>query len=744
MNSPKWQNPGMAEPGWVICVMCADTNAAGLEQTLHSPGMASTSAPVVVMALRGEWPAAIRERFSDFPFLEWDAVQETASGNPLLACHHKLGQNPESADKDRIFVSAGTRLPPAWDERLCSAAYSDERLAAVFPLSDTLSAFALLRSETRTRPIDVEYVDALLLEHARGRTFESPIILSSAGYYRRAALDALPLATPLEDMARILRLTGWCLAGVDAVYVDDTDTDMGPLSQNVPEEELYQLTHAHPLTGLRHALNELVARNEPPKLPLRKAWRPVMLHIAHSWGGGLGRWVSDFIHADEMHEHLVLRSIGNWGTFGEKIALYDSAHMGVPLREWVLSVPIRATAVCHHEYRQALHEIIKDFRIEEIVVSSLIGHSIDALRTSLPTMVVAHDFHPFCPALNTYFGQVCTACDVNRLEECFDRNPYNQFFRNIQVQEWIRIREAWSNAVRSEHIQVIAPTAFVSTQMKSLIPAIADKTIQIIPHGVHPLLPGTASPSPPKGHRMKVLVLGRLSAQKGGDILLQALPGLKDFAEVYVLGCGEDCAKFMKFKHVHAVSHYEHRELRQKVEAIMPDVGLILSVVPETFSYTLSELWQLHIPPVAVCTGSFAERITENQTGFLIAPSAEAVVEALRQLHGDAHRLHAVRMHLQNHRQPTLDDMVEAYARLVPKRSCIAFRLSQLQRDERPPFVKENPPLYIDHQTPFRLVLIHFLGFMEGKVRHTPRLGALSRKLGVRLLSTISAFLHKG
>ena len=54
------------------------------------------------------------------------------------------------------------------------------------------------------------------------------------------------------------------------------------------------------------------------------------------------------------------------------------------------------------------------------------------------------------------------------------------------------------------------------------------------------------------------------------------------------------------------------REAEEAAEQILSDAGL-LSVVPETFSYTLSEMQQLDIPVIATRVGSLEERITDGE-----------------------------------------------------------------------------------------------------------------------------------
>src|SRR4030095_14839022 len=46
----------------------------------------------------------------------------------------------------------------------------------------------------------------------------------------------------------------------------------------------------------------------------------------------------------------------------------------------------------------------------------LIGHSLDALRTGLPALIVGHDFYPLWPLLHRDFGDAALAFDAEQLK----------------------------------------------------------------------------------------------------------------------------------------------------------------------------------------------------------------------------------------------------------------------------------------------------------------------------------------
>ena len=85
------------------------------------------------------------------------------------------------------------------------------------------------------------------------------------------------------------------------------------------------------------------------------------------------------------------------------------------------------------------------------------------------------------------------------------------------------------------------------------------------------------------------------------------------------------------------------QDLPALMQSLAPHAAALLSVVPETFSYTLSEMKQMGIPVIATKVGSLAERIEDGKDGWLIEPSADALVARVKELAAERSALSAVR-----------------------------------------------------------------------------------------------------
>lgn len=348
------------------------------------------------------------------------------------------------------------------------------------------------------------------------------------------------------------------------------------------------------------------------------------------------------------------------------IVLYADAAAEVPLKSWSFSHSIAATVTEHAEYRAALDEILATWHVQAILVSSVIGHSLEVLATALPTVVVTHDYFPYCPAINLYFDGICRRCDNERMSECSQANAEFSPFKEFHPAQRAAVRERFMRLVQHANVTIAVPSASVERNLKRLDRRFEGARFATIVHGYGEPLARVDLGDMPAGERLRVLVMGQLSVAKGLKLLQAALPRITHFADVYLLGSREAGEHFKFMPHVHVEREYAIAELPAHVARIRPHAALLTSVVSETFGYALSEVTMLGVPPVATRVGSYPDRIEHGVNGFLYEPDVPGLLAALRAIDLDRGALAKVRANLREAAHRTLEDMVAEYHRLVP------------------------------------------------------------------------------
>ncbi len=394
--------------------------------------------------------------------------------------------------------------------------------------------------------------------------------------------------------------------------------------------------------------------------------RAVQLHITHDRGGGSERWLRDFIEADHDRSNLILRSFSHGPATANGLILHRHGHDSSPMSVWTFTQDIDGVALGHSEYRSILESVIREYGVGALLVSSLIGHSLDALATGLPTIVVTHDYFPYCANITPLQGAACQACSGLADIDCRDGDARLDPFPAFTAGDRAQVRDRYVELVTRSNVTIVSPSRSVAETLTAMNAQLASASFETISHGYARSLPRLPEIAADERDRLRVVVLGQLSVAKGARLLSRALPAIARFADVYLVGCRELGEAYRFTDHVHLLSNYEPHELAGHMAAINPHVGVLASIWPETFGYTLSELLMLGVPPVVTRLGAFAERIRDGEDGYLFEPDPRALVEVLRAVNADRTGLARIRRNLRSFEHKTTREMVDDYHRILP------------------------------------------------------------------------------
>ena len=591
----------------------------------------------VVVAL-----GAAEDVAADFAGKGVETVAMEASAGGARGCAALRALASRWPGRDAILLDADSVLPPAWWPRLQSAGGSQATPAVV--LSPLTSGDLAPESDARPDAAAIAALDARLHAVSDHATLPTNTWSPGLSYWPADALARID--TTARDGELPVGVSGHRL---DHLCIGAADS----LAQDLPAVA---------------ALHSRLAALGEQTLPLHGLDdRPVVLHVLHGWGGGAARFVEDLAQADGEHHHLVLLARGSSSRrcHGERLALHADLH-AAPIRMWPLSAPIAASASASAEYREILAQVQRDFGVGAVLVSSLIGHSLDALRTGLPTAVVCHDYYPLWPRLHADFDDATRDFSATAMPAAL-RDVRGFEFADERPAAWQALRRDYLAALTDANALLIAPSGTVRTNLLRIEPALAQHPWRHIEHGFAPF-PHTDAVIASDAQRktLRIVVVGRINGAKGEHLLARLLPRLPEGVELVLLGGGAAAMRFFGQRGVHVLLNYHRDDLPELLARLRPDAALLASTVAETYSYTLSELWSLGVPVIATRLGSFAERIEHGRTGLLVAPEAEALAQLLSSLRDDRAPLDALRTQPRV-ALPTLATMAQAYrAALTP------------------------------------------------------------------------------
>ena len=318
-----------------------------------------------------------------------------------------------------------------------------------------------------------------------------------------------------------------------------------------------------------------------------------VLHVTSAPGGGVDRYVRDIARALPS-SHVALHA-------GPEIDVIEDLATGdvmpVPARSAPVAAMLGAAAALVH-----VHTIDEDSRARVAEIRS---------GASVPAVLTLHDV--------SFVDPHAFASGSTR------RDP-----------EWARTMRDFASGMQA----VIAPSDFIRDLARAALPG---TTPIVIPPGIGDAvamprtLPQDFADARP---RQVVAVVGAIGPHKGSSVLADIAQGLAATGAALVV-IGYTDARIERgwaAPGLYVHGPYEVDALLGWLRAYDPHVVLFPNRMPESFSYTLSEVWSAGIPVIVPDEGALGERVRRHGGGWLLAPrfDTKSAVTLLQHLLSDA------------------------------------------------------------------------------------------------------------
>jgi glycosyltransferase involved in cell wall biosynthesis len=187
--------------------------------------------------------------------------------------------------------------------------------------------------------------------------------------------------------------------------------------------------------------------------------------------------------------------------------------------------------------------------------------------------------------------------------------------------------------------RVITPSFYVKDIFLGLYNGFANEKCTVIEFGVDKnILHSNSVKSTRKNNgKVNLAFLGNFLHYKGNRTFLELLKHYKnsDSIDFSIIGNIFDPSLVPSYKNLTVAGGYTRDKVMKKIQQINPDIILLLSNWPETFSYTLSEAIAGSLPVIATDCGALRERVTKEAVGYLVPvedpiPRIVEIVEDLK------------------------------------------------------------------------------------------------------------------
>ena len=550
-----------------------------------------------------------------------------------------------------ILLNTDVTLPSGWVERLIKPILDDEdRVGTVTALSNnsSLSGFPQLNQEAEIYlGLTVHEVDAeiqklppVYVEIPSGVGF--CMALNRNAIEATGAFDCDTYALGYyedTDFCQRAALKGFRNVACCNLFVEHK---MGSKSFGVNGRNTLSARNRGPFTD-KYPYYESACRNYVRGNPLAtvsdvtklRLWAALATRttvvVTHAWGGG-ARMYADQLTLWRPGPELAIELV------------LDDGRMRLAGR-------FRGDElVCEDAYDPQVWQFLSALAPSETILNCLHGAQdvVETLRDARPLfqacklVVPIHDYLSICPSffLLNNKGIYCGVPKLSICQACFHSNPN---FRHpaSSIMEWRRawqpvLQEADEILVFSRSSYAIMTTAFPSLDRSRIRHCAPDYDPAVREASVRGMIEASMRGT------IRVAIFGSMYLHKGLEIVLDLAehiesviserslsrhePNRSPFVEVHHFGEWV----IQRPRNIRFHGRYHVMEMPDLIEMNEIDVVLFPSVCPETFSYTLTELFMMRVPVVALEIGAQGERVAAYEFGVVLRDGEpRAIVDAL-------------------------------------------------------------------------------------------------------------------
>jgi GT2 family glycosyltransferase/glycosyltransferase involved in cell wall biosynthesis len=555
------------------------------------------------------------------------------SRNAGFTATANLGMRRSRADV--VLLNSDTVVTTGWLDALLRCAASDPRIATVTPFSNNAEICSFPRfCENNAWPAgDDPERTRKAFEAAAVPTYpDLPTGVGFCMFVRRAVIDDIGVFDPAfgagygeeNDFCLRAAKAGWRNVLADDAFVVHTGgrsfagrkdvlgaRNMDVLSQRHPHYAAMVRSYiaADPLRPLRDAAESRLAAEHGPTH---------VLHVIHDRGGGTEAHVRTLIDASrDRGRHYVATAVGDRWQVEEPID-GDSTRTFVFVREE------------DESWRDFIGGIVATFGVALVHVHHL-SRSRDGALAALPAVgvpygITIHDLWLACPTVtltradDRYCGGVT---DVDTCNRCLAAMPQ---FAGIDIRGW-----------RHEHAELlaraaflIAPSAWAADMLARYFPDTRGR-VAVVAHAAleRTSVPAAGNASPVTAVLLRndgiptVAIVGAIGRDKGARRVERLAERARQRnARVRFVVIGYLDVQHAAWQSADGVLTVHGPYARADLPALLAHYRVEFAVYPsegpESFSYTLSEVWAAGMPALVPPIGALAERVGETRAGWIM------------------------------------------------------------------------------------------------------------------------------
>lgn len=573
-------------------------------------------------------------------------------------------------DADVVLLNSDTLVPDGWLDTIRSAAYSDPLIATVTPFSNnaTICSYPNFCQDNQLPDgATANDMNKLFGKVNAGKVIDLPTAHGFCMFIKRAALQEVGVFDDEKwgkgygeenDFSLRVEQHGWR----NVMALDTFVQHLGSVSF-AENADQFITNNLEVLNGLYPDYAENVAAfvKQDPVRPYRnsvaleqfkqevattKAQAPAkgktMLFISLTFGGGTQVATDDLAKLLKEEGQCVLMLTSPKKGVWKLSSHVTNAHIDYawPEEKEQLVKDLKALDVWHVHYHHTI-----EFPKEIWELPKALGVQYD---------VTIHDYFTICPRVNMVdeTRRFCGEPPISACERCIKKNGPHEGFRfgveefGDTVSDW----KAFHEGVLGKARKVFTPSKDTADRLSRHFPALKP-TVR-----PHPEEPVEVTTKPIKaGETINVAFIGAIGYHKGYDYLVGCARHAQKFElpiHFHVIGYTVNDDALEEFDNVTVHGAYERKELPDLIEKTGCQVAALLSVWPETFSYTLSESISSGLNVISFDVGAVKERL---KSGCYVAGLSSSYIDVSNFILG-MHKMKPLTIHLGERYPNVIDD----------------------------------------------------------------------------------------
>jgi GT2 family glycosyltransferase len=539
--------------------------------------------------------------------------------------NHGMAMSPV---KDVVLLNSDAEVANNWLERMRDAAYSMGKIASVTPFSNnaTICSFPNFpnfhHGDDLPCGLSTRVVDEFFSRYGKSdELIEIPTGVGFCMYIRRDCLNEVGLFDAKTFGRGYGEETDWCQRAIKKGWVNVHQLNLfvyhkGSVSFGIEGDQCkndngMQLIQKHP--GYPESVSQFCSIDPAKETRvtvlsniINQLELPKILFISHYFGGGV-----------EVH----LKELSNF--------LSTKAHFSLLIPKdnvFVLYLSIKGNIYSGeilHDFNNfdQLYSTLNFIGISRVHYHHLLGFGnvIDRVlaladRLCCDYDITVHDYYLISgstPKMTDQFGKFI---GVDRMLSRYKSSEAYDVPFGLSGDDWRKfIRKWWKNANR-----IIYPSDYTFELFSKCVCVPEATTNSVIAWHLDYEL-NSPYPEPvwkrSNGDKLRILVLGALSLEKGADFLENVAKLLeKTNIEFHLLGIS-----YRALHHaVNVHGLYNNNTVNDEIYKIKPAVAWFPARWPETYSYTLSIALENALPIIAPNFGSFPERLARRSLTFIV------------------------------------------------------------------------------------------------------------------------------